>query len=361
MAIGQDGTPITPIESIIDATAEPLRGVEMAMDKTYPIITIDNLPAFQNGNLPTARFYLGPDKNSRLTQLIFVALLERAHDPNDPIYCQHAARKHQKTYMDVLNELSISHNLALERQEMYRTDTRDGYIWRGHRFVIAGEKRLRETYVPQPLANYFEQKKRSSKPPSDRETVKMLTNPQFHVFASVISAIYMGIEPNRLMSRLSRTHIVGGVFAQPEVSSKLKADCGKLTEANIRKIRNGILGLADRLMVNGKGARFPSFSANSYIDAILSLQEQGIIPNGLTQNDMDEIGFGFVSYSHNVIPTLVLKGASEVAQQTAQATGLYGNYRTTAIMDLYRRHSTTDIVTAYFNFGEPTDEQEEQE
>lgn len=159
----------------------------------------------------------------------------------------------------------------------------------------------------------------------------------------------MGVTPHELLPPYCRDRIPTGILADKSIKDRLRASAGKLDPEVIVKIREAVYLLPSILLVEGKDIFYPSFAPNSFVQALDLIEEKGLICQ-VDENDLAAFGLGFVRYSHTVVPTLVLRGASEVAQMTTAAQRLYGDARTTKILSLFGSSCTTNIVTAYFNF-----------
>lgn len=343
--VQEDGSQIGGFEPLAIAIQEHVARLEAEMDGTYPVLNWDNIEAFRAGEISLARINLAGDR--KLVAQALGILLTRAADQNDELYCHHAFLGHPGSYLETLKAFFVpGKSSKWESQEIVRTDDR-GYVWRGQRFVFTGDPRTKDAFIPAPMGPYFDRQRKQ--PMSRRELTQMLASPESNVFAGIIAAIYMGIQPMDLIPIYSQDRIPSGILADQSVKGRLRASAGKLDAQTIAKIKEAVYLLPSILLTEGEDNYYPSFAPNSFVEAVNLIMERGLVDK-VDQGGLNGIGLGFTRYSHTVVPTLVLRGASEVAQMTTSAQKLYGDARTTKILSLFGSSCTTNIVTAYFNF-----------
>lgn len=172
--IQKDGSLIGGFEPLAIATQEHVARLEADMDNTYPVLNWDNIEAFKAGKISLARINLAGD--NRLVAQALGILLRRAANERDELYCHHAWQGHPGTYKETLEAFfEPGKGINWEAPEIVRTDEVNGYVWRAHRFVLTGEPRIKEAFVPEPMRVYFDQSKR--KPMTQKELIEMIANP----------------------------------------------------------------------------------------------------------------------------------------------------------------------------------------
>ncbi len=121
-----------------------------------PLITRENLYDYTLGNIPVGRFFVnrqvrGFERDAEaLTSEILGATLGRAADPADPLFCPHAARKHEE-YYTVLDSLTDERTYVNLYWQPYPLRKRVDNTENIQQLVMVGNANKNKISIPGPM------------------------------------------------------------------------------------------------------------------------------------------------------------------------------------------------------------------
>lgn len=182
---------------------------------SMPLITPENIEGYRTGEIPVGKFNVTSVLNSEsqedcLTAQVMGITFQRATNQEDPLFCVHAAKKHEEYFrvLDSFNEPDMYANLYWQEYAHGRNGAhRGGDI---PQLVVVGKTGEREIMIPGPIRNYLELRD------FDAETIfEILHQRGSHPVANYLTAIYcslpeqyfapMGFADMRMYTRLKDT------------------------------------------------------------------------------------------------------------------------------------------------------------
>ncbi len=96
----------SPEYAVVDATAVIVERLQEEMQIARPIITPENFSDFASGKIESGSFSVAPKtpQEHELSLRVLQTACLRASDQDDPLFVEHAARRHPKTYASVLED-----------------------------------------------------------------------------------------------------------------------------------------------------------------------------------------------------------------------------------------------------------------
>ena len=318
----------------IEGTSGITDAVKTRLDREYEPVTPELLTQFQSGAIDSLRFDID---DRTLAPHVLGALFRRAADPTDPLYSTHGAQ--HKVYAEVLHALIGESQVQPVVTEIRRVAALDGYEYFGTRLVIEGGQNVRTINVPYPYAVYSDLKKHRDPARREREYGKILKEDPF---LAMMIQVLSGAHRNQVLGFEYGT--LGGVFGVPKNKEQLRQVLNSLNTDTIRRLQQMVDVWCDTLIVPGTAR--PSVNPDKYAVAMDAAEDA--LPKATYIDKLAR----YVEVKANVKPLAVVEGVTQIVQEYEEAARILGDLRTTGIYTAYGNQFTTDIVTAYFMFGD---------
>ncbi len=216
------------------------------------------------------------------------------------------------------------------------------------RYVFTSiEPKDKEVFVPKPVSIYYDNLAVLGRTERRREQAQFLIDAVRRGMPPVqalVLGVYIGLREDELLGNPYDYSKIGGVLGSVACLPKVREGFGRLNEAKIRSVREAFR-LAREGLVIAKSGRM-SFDPDNYHQVVEEFERLGLVKN----RDLKAQGLEYIPYTMAVTPTLVLRGLTEVAQTTAVAPRLYGDFRDEKIAELFGSYCTTDVITGYYQF-----------
>jgi len=340
--------PVTPEIGKSEATVYFQKELDQKLEQLYPRIKRrgdQNYQRFINGEIALCSFKILDVGDRDLLRKLLLVSLERAANPEDNIvYSAHGAE--HGTFEEAIGTLkkainSGNYSIWNQRQEReFELNTGKSPL-RFYRTIVDSGKFERGSFRPAPHIEAIGIKSQFKNPDLRKKRLRKLAL-EHSLAYSLLVATYMGLDIDDILSLFDNKDV--RVNIQSAHRRKVPIPHHGLKDEQLREQIRNLKVLAKSLIVDTSQGRFPSFSSDSFRQAVSLLFSK----NYLTEKEFRErvSDFSFVPTKDLALARAVFMSMHEVAQMAANPAYL-DPARTEYIDRVYEGVATSRVITAF--------------